>query len=116
MTAPRPWPTEIRIRAGRRSLQVVFDSGETYEIPAELLRVMTPAADERGHGGPAALTPLPIDKRGVALAEATPVGRYAVRLAFDDGHDTGLYTWDALHRLGRDRARLEAEHAKLLGR
>ena len=103
------------MRPDRRVLKVAFDSGEVFDIPAELLRVMTPAADARGHGGPA-LKPLPIDKATVTIAEVTPIGRYAVRIAFDDGHDTGLYTWEALHRLGRDRAKLEAEHAKLLGR
>jgi DUF971 family protein len=112
---PRPWPTEIRVRRAARVMEVGFDTGERFEIPAELLRVMTPAADERGHGGPA-LKPLAMDKAGVGIADVTPVGRYAVRIAFDDGHDTGLYTWEALHRLGRDRERLEAEHRALLGR
>ena len=109
----RPWPLEIRVRRAARLMEVCFDTGERFELPAELLRVMTPAADERGHGGPT-LKPLPIDKRGVGIADVTPIGRYAVRIAFDDGHDTGLYTWEALHRLGRDRDRLEAEHAALL--
>jgi DUF971 family protein len=113
--SPRPWPTEIRVRRAARVMEVGFDTGERFEIPAELLRVMTPAADERGHGGPA-LKPLAMDKAGVGIADVTPVGRYAVRIAFDDGHDTGLYTWEALHRLGRDRERLEAEHRALLGR
>jgi len=110
-----PWPTELTVRRTARVLAVAFDTGERFEIPAELLRVMTPAADERGHGGPA-LKPLAIDKAGVAVADVTPVGRYAVRIAFDDGHDTGLYTWSALHRLGRERDRLTAEHAALIGR
>jgi DUF971 family protein len=116
MSAPRPWPTEIRVRPGRKALSVAFDTGERFEIPAELLRVMTPAADERGHAGLIDLKPLAIDKSAVALRDVTPIGRYAVRIAFDDGHDTGLYTWEALHRLGRDRAKLAAEHANLIGR
>jgi DUF971 family protein len=111
----QPWPTEIKVRAAGHMLEIAFDTGERYELPAELLRVMSPAADERGHGG-FSLSPLAIDKPGVALAEVTPIGRYAVRLSFDDGHDTGLYTWEALHRIGRDRAKLEAEHRKLMGR
>src|SRR6202012_2399305 len=89
----RPWPTEIRVRRAARALAVAFDTGERYEIPAALLRVMTPAADERGHGG-GVLKPLPIDKAGVGIADVTPIGHYAVRIAFDDGHDTGLYTWE----------------------
>jgi DUF971 family protein len=108
-----PWPTEIKVRRAAKMLEVSFDTGERFEIPAELLRVMTPAADERGHTG-FALTPLPIEKPGVGIRELSPIGRYAVRIVFDDGHDTGLYTWEALHRIGRDRARLEAEHRKLI--
>ena len=104
------------MRRAARRLDVSFDNGDRFEIPAELLRVMTPAADERGHAGLIDLKPLPIDKRGVGIKDVTPIGRYAVRIAFDDGHDTGLFTWEALHRLGRDRLRLEAEHASLVGR
>lgn len=113
MSAERPWPLEIRIRPDRRTVEVRFDSGDRFELPAELLRVMTPAADERGHGGPT-LKPLAVAKPQVGVADVQPVGRYAVRIAFDDGHDTGLYTWEALHRIGRDRIRLEAEHRALL--
>lgn len=111
----KPWPTEIKVRAGGRALEVTFDTGERFELPAALLRVMTPAADERGHGG-FSPSPLAIDKPDVSVKAVTPIGRYAVRLGFDDGHDTGLYTWEILHRVGRDRAALEAEHRKLLGR
>jgi DUF971 family protein len=114
MTA-QPWPVEIRVRRAARRLEVAFEGGERFELPAELLRVMSPAADERGHGGPA-LKPLPIEKPDVGIADVTQIGRYAVRIAFDDGHDTGIYTWEALHRIGRDRARLEAEHRALVGR
>ena len=110
----RPWPTELKVHRAARTLEVAFDTGERFEIPAALLRVMTPAADERGHAGLIDLKPLPIDKHGVGIRDLAPIGRYAVRIAFDDGHDTGLYTWDALHRLGRDRAKLEAEHAAML--
>ena len=109
----RPWPTEIKVRRAERRLDITFDSGERFEIPAALLRVMTPSADARGHG-PQTLKPLAIDARGVGIADVTPIGRYAVRVSFDDGHDTGLYTWDALHRVGRDRLKLEAEHAAMM--
>lgn len=112
MTA-EPWPVELVVRRAARRLDVAFDDGRRFEIPAGLLRAMTPAADERGHGGPA-LKPLPLDKPDVGIVAVTPVGRYAVRIAFDDGHDTGLYTWSALYGIGRDRARLEAEHRALL--
>lgn len=101
------------MRRAARSLEVVFDSGERFELPAPLLRVMSPSAADRGHSGPA-LKPLALDKAGVGLTDVTPIGRYAVRIAFDDGHDTGIYTWENLYRIGRDRQRLEAEHAALI--
>ena len=111
MSAPQPWPIEIRVRRAARRIDVSFDSGETFEIPASLLRVMTPAADARGHGpAPAELKPLAVDKSGVGIEDVMPIGRYAVRVRFDDGYDAGLYTWATLHRIGRDRAKLEAEH------
>jgi DUF971 family protein len=112
-----PWPTEIKVRSAERRIDITFDSGERFELPASLLRVMTPSAEARGHG-PADPSPKPIalDKSDVGIAGITPVGRYALRISFDDGHDSGLYTWDTLHRIGRDRAKLEAEHAALLGR
>jgi len=111
-----PWPTELKVRDAGRRLDVTFDTGARFEIPASLLRVMTPSAEARGHG-PAQAEPKPIalDASGVAITTAAPIGRYAVRIGFDDGHDSGLYTWAALHRIGKNRARLEAEHAALMG-
>ncbi len=109
------WPVQIAVDRTRRGLNVSFDNGDAFELPAWLLRVMTPAADARGHHTPTdALQPLPLDKSGVSIADVSPIGRYAVRIAFDDGHDTGLYTWEALHRIGRDRLKLEAAHRALL--
>ncbi len=109
------WPLRISVNKTRRLLSIGFDNGDAFELPAWLLRVMTAAADERGHHTPAeALEPLPIDKAGVAIKDVTPIGRYAVRIAFDDGHDTGLYTWESLHRIGRDRIKLETRHRDLL--
>jgi DUF971 family protein len=111
----QPWPVEIKVRSAERLVEIAFDSGERFAIPAALLRVMTPSAEARGHG-PAVAEPKPIalDKADVGIAGVTPVGRYALRITFDDGHDSGLYTWVALHRIGRDRVKLEAEHAALL--
>ncbi len=100
----RPWPLELRARRGDRTLSIAFDTGETFVLPAEYLRVMTGSALDRGHG--AGDRPPVAGKRAVGLAEITPIGRYAVRIRFDDGHDTGLYSWDALFGLGRDQARL----------
>lgn len=103
-TAVRPWPVELKVRQSGTRLSAAFDDGQTFDLTAEYLRVMTPSAADRGHGGGPGRC---VDgKRRVAIAEITPVGRYAVRIRFSDGHDTGLYSWDELYRLGRDQARL----------
>ncbi len=106
MTAEAPWPTELRVAAGGAALTVSFDDGARFELPAPLLRAMTPSAADRGHGGPS-FAPVPGVSPGVRLTSLAPVGRYAVRLGFDDGHDSGLYSWDRLHRIGGARERLE---------
>ena len=102
-----PWPVELRVAADRRSMAVSFDDGQRFDLPAQLLRAMTPSAAERGHGGPS-FTPVAGVSEAVSLRNLTPVGRYAVRIGFDDGHDSGLYTWERLHRIGHERAGLEA--------
>ena len=101
-----PWPTEIRVRPDRRSAVIAFDDGSAFELSARLLRAMTPSAQDRGHGGPS-FEPLAGVEPGIVLTTVAPIGRYAVRLGFDDGHDSGLYTWDRLHRIGREQAALE---------
>ncbi|MES1197087.1 MAG: gamma-butyrobetaine hydroxylase-like domain-containing protein [Pseudomonadota bacterium] len=94
----RPWPTDLVFDKAAHALHISFDSGERYEIPFELLRVESPSAENKGHGGAA---PPPVKgKANVGVLGAEPVGRYAVRIKFDDGHDTGLYSWDLLHDLG----------------
>jgi DUF971 family protein len=93
-----PWPVELRVRRAARRLEIDFDDGSRFEISAARLRAMTPSAADRGHG--ASDTPIDKDFSRVALLDARPVGAYAVRLVFDDGHDSGLYTWERLHRLG----------------
>jgi DUF971 family protein len=108
----RPWPLELKIRRGARSLTITFDDGAAFDLPAEYLRVMTPSAIDRGHGaGPSRTV---AGKRDVGIKNAQAVGRYAVRLVFDDGHDTGLYSWDELHRLGRDKDRLWNDYVRRL--
>ncbi len=98
MSATRPWPLELKLAKGGRALNITFDDGQTFDLSAELLRVMTGSAQDRGHGsGPR--PPVP-GKADVAILGITPVGAYAIRLAFDDGHDTGLYSWDLLYDLG----------------
>jgi DUF971 family protein len=108
----RPWPVELRLNPDADQLSVSFDDGTAFTLQAEYLRVMTGSAEDRGHGsGPR--PPMP-GKRGVKITAVNPVGRYAVRLAFDDGHDTGLYSWDLLYQLGAERDRLWFEYVTTL--
>ena len=95
------WPSELRLSADKRLLTVSFEDGAHYALGAEYLRVQTPSAEARGHGG--AVKPPPVTgKQDVRIARLEPVGNYAVRIVFDDGHDSGLYSWDFLAALGRD--------------
>ena len=91
-------PTEIRLKRKSRLLEVAFSDGQRFELPFEYLRVYSPSAEVRGHG-PGQET-LQLGKHEVDIKAAEPVGNYAVRLVFDDGHDTGLFTRDYLHELG----------------
>lgn len=103
-SAAPPWPTEIRLSADKHVLTVTFEDGARYELPAEYLRVTSPSAEVQGHSKAQKQTvPGKID---VAIASISPVGNYAVRLNFDDGHDTGLFTWTYLAELGRDHDKL----------
>ena len=99
--APRPWPTELRLHKDRRTLTVVFDNGERFDLPAEYLRVKSPSAEVQGHSPDQRKTVS--GKRDVAILELQTVGNYAVRPLFDDTHSTGIYSWDYLRRLGRNR-------------
>ena len=110
----RPWPVELRARRGDRTLTVAFDDGESYVLPMEYVRVMTGSALDRGHGS--GDRPPVAGKQVVGITAITPIGRYAVRIAFDDGHDTGLYSWDALRELGEDHDRLWAKYLSDLER
>jgi DUF971 family protein len=94
---------ELRLRKASRVLAVAFEDGSRFELPFEYLRVHSPSAEVKGHGGGEGV--LVTGKENVQVVRVEPVGRYAVRLVFDDGHDTGLYTWDYLHELGREQER-----------
>jgi DUF971 family protein len=96
-----PQPTDIKLRTQSRLLEVSFDDGSHFELSFEYLRVFSPSAEVKGHGGGEGV--LQIGKQNVGIAGVEPVGNYALRLLFDDGHNTGLYTWGLLHELGRDR-------------
>jgi DUF971 family protein len=96
-----PVPTEIKLRSRSRVLRVAFDDGADFELPFEYLRVHSPSAEVTGHGPGQEV--LVLGKEAVGIQAVEPVGQYAVKLVFDDGHDTGLYTWRYLYELGRDR-------------
>ena len=104
----RAWPTDLAFDTAARVLAISFDDGARYEIPYELLRAESPSAEERGHGANAKRTLG--GKRNVGVTRAEPVGSYAVRIVFDDGHDTGLFTWDLLRDLGADREARMADY------
>jgi DUF971 family protein len=96
-----PQPLEIKLRTASRVLEVKFDDGTRYELAFEYLRVFSPSAEVKGHGGGEGI--LQVGKQGVAVTGVEPIGNYAVRLLFDDGHTTGLYSWSLLYALGRDQ-------------
>lgn len=98
------WPTELRLNRAERILSVSFDDGSRFDLPAEFLRVESPSAEVQGHTP--AQKQLVTGKRHVAITRVDPVGNYAVRLTFDDGHDSGIYSWTLLHRLGREQGGL----------
>lgn len=96
-----PTPTEIRLNSAEQVLHVAFDTGERFALPAEYLRVESPSAEVQGHGpGQKVIVP---GRRHVGIMRVEPVGHYAVRLVFDDLHDTGIYSWDYLLELGREQ-------------
>ena len=93
------WPAELRLNPAKDRLTVTFDGGESHALGAEYLRVHSPSAEVRGHGGS---KPAPVTgKEHVKIARLEPVGNYAVRIVFDDGHDSGLYSWDYLRKLAK---------------
>ncbi len=94
-------PTELRVSKDRRLLTAAFPGEPAYELPAEMLRVMSPSAEVQGHSPEERVT-VP-NKRHVAISAVDPIGNYAVRIRFDDGHETGIFTWSYLLELGREK-------------
>ncbi|MEZ5614575.1 MAG: DUF971 domain-containing protein [Rhodocyclaceae bacterium] len=103
-----PIPTEIKLHQKSRMMELTFGDGSRFELPYELLRVYSPSAEVRGHG-PGQET-LQVGKRDVEIVQIEPVGAYAVKPVFSDGHDSGLYSWDYLYGLGANRDRLWQEY------
>jgi DUF971 family protein len=103
LAAASVWPVEIRLRKDRRTLQVSFDDGAAFDLPAELLRVTSPSAEVQGHSEAQRKTVG--GKRNVTILSVDAVGNYAVRLGFDDMHTTGIYSWAFLYDLGANAER-----------
>ena len=113
-----PLATEIKVRSKSRLLEVCFADGSRFELPFEYLRVHSPSAEVKGHGPGQEV--LVLGKENVGIRAVEPVGQYAVKIVFDDGHDTGLFTWRYLHELGRDQGanwtRYQERRSKAVGR
>ena len=103
-----PWPTELRLRKDRRALTVTFDGGESFDLAAEYLRVRSPSAEVQGHSPSERRTVS--GKQDVQILELLPVGNYAVRLVFDDMHSTGIFSWEYLFELGRNREKYWSDY------
>ena len=101
-------PTEIALHQASRLVEITFSDGAVFRLPCEFLRVYSPSAEVRGHGSGQEV--LQTGKGKVQIAAIEPVGSYAVRLAFSDGHDTGLYSWEYLYHLGKNQDRLWREY------
>lgn len=107
-----PRPSDIRLHQKSRVLAITFDDGARFELPCELLRVYSPSAEVRGHGPGQEV--LQVGKEHVNIKAIEPVGTYAIKLVFDDGHDSGLYSWDLLYRLGAQQDELWADYLQRL--
>ncbi|MBV4486273.1 DUF971 domain-containing protein [Pseudomonas sp. SWRI153] len=95
-------PTDIKLHKASKTLTLTYASGEEFTLPAEFLRVHSPSAEVQGHGKPI----LQFGKLNVGLTKLEPAGHYALKLTFDDGHDSGLFTWDYLYELGKRQTEL----------
>ena len=108
LVAPAAVPIALTVHAQSQVLEVAFDDGTVFKLPFELMRVYSPSAEVQGHGPGQAV--LQTGKRGVTLTALEPVGHYAVRPHFSDGHDSGIFTWPLLYQLGRDQVALWADY------
>ena len=103
-------PTDIKLHKASKTLTLKYASGEEFTLPAEFLRVHSPSAEVQGHGKPI----LQFGKINVGLTKVEPAGQYALRLTFDDGHDSGLFTWDYLYQLAQRQDALWADYLEAL--
>lgn len=103
MNGSQPWPVELRLKRAEKQLDIEFDDGKRFTLAAEYLRVESPSAEVQGHG-PGEKTIVP-ERAHVGILGLEPVGNYAVRIKFDDLHETGIYSWEYLYRLGMEHDR-----------
>ena len=106
------WPVELRLKRAEKLLEITFDDGSRFSLPAEYLRVESPSAEVQGHG--AGQKTLVHGRAHVGIMELEPVGNYAVRIKFDDLHDTGIYSWNYLYQLGAEREKRWREYLDAL--
>ncbi len=107
-----PWPVELRLKRAEKRLDVEFDDGKRFSLPAEYLRVESPSAEVQGHGPGEKI--IVAERAHVSILDLEPVGNYAVRIKFDDLHDTGIYSWQYLRFLGENRERIWREYLAAL--
>lgn len=108
----KPRPTEINLHQKSHVLEIAFDDGSRFELPCEYLRVFSPSAEVRGHGPGQEV--LQMGKEDVNITQIEPVGVYAIQLHFDDGHNTGIYSWETLYQLGAEHEKLWGDYLKRL--
>ncbi len=108
----RHWPVEIRLKQAEKRLEIDFDDGRSFSLPAELLRVESPSAEVQGHG--ASQKQVVAGRRHVGILALEPVGNYAIRIKFDDLHDTGIYSWQYLRELAENQDRLWRDYLQAL--
>ena len=106
VTPCNTWPTEIKLHQVSNVLEISFDDGSVFKLPSEYLRVYTPSAEAVGHGPGQEI--LQVDKEAVGIKEIKPTGNYAITLVFSDGHNSGIYTWDLLYKLGAEYQQFSA--------
>jgi DUF971 family protein len=110
--ATHPQPTALTVHQASRQLEIAFDDGRSFRIPFELMRIYSPSAEVRGHGPGQEV--LQTGKREVVIDSIEPVGHYAVQPRFSDGHDSGIFTWEYLYRLGAEQADYWARYEQRL--
>jgi DUF971 family protein len=112
MNKESPQPESINLHQKSRNLEIAFDNGQNFELSCELLRVYSPSAEVKGHGPGQSV--LQTGKENVSITNIEPVGHYAVKLIFDDGHETGLYSWAYLYELGENKDQLWKDYLHAL--